>query len=108
MREIKRKRTTEMVTNYLDGSVVYESACQSRRHGFDPWIRNIPWRRKWYPTPVLLPGKSHGQRSLGAVANGVAKETPRSTYACKVYNTKWILKIYYTGREKVNISPFSV
>ena len=32
--------------------------------GFHPWVRKIPWRRKWQPTPVLLPGKSHGQRSL--------------------------------------------
>ena len=31
---------------------------------FDPWVRKIPWRRKWQPTPVFLPGKSHGQRSL--------------------------------------------
>ena len=31
---------------------------------FDPWVRRIPWRRKWQPTPVLLPGKSHGQSSL--------------------------------------------
>ena len=31
---------------------------------FDPCVRKIPWRRKWQPTPVLLPGKSHGQRSL--------------------------------------------
>ena len=31
---------------------------------FDPWVRKIPWRRKWQPTSVLLPGKSHGQRSL--------------------------------------------
>ena len=30
----------------------------------DPWVRKIPWRRKWQPTPALLPGKSHGQRSL--------------------------------------------
>ena len=30
----------------------------------DPWVRKIPWRRKWQPTPVFLPGKSHGQRSL--------------------------------------------
>ena len=30
----------------------------------DPWVREIPWRRKWPPTPVLLPGKSHGWRSL--------------------------------------------
>ena len=40
------------------------SVCQCRRHGFDPWIRKIPWRRKWQPTPVFLPGKSHGQRSM--------------------------------------------
>ena len=32
--------------------------------GFDPWVRNIPWRRNWRPTPVFLPGKSHGLRSL--------------------------------------------
>ena len=36
----------------------------SRRCGFDPWARKIPWRRKWQPTQVFLPGKSHGQRSL--------------------------------------------
>ena len=34
------------------------------RHEFNPWVRKIPWRRKWQCTPVLLPGKSHGQRSL--------------------------------------------
>ena len=32
--------------------------------GFEPWVRKIPWRRKWLPTPVSLCGKSHGQRSL--------------------------------------------
>ena len=37
---------------------------QCRRPGFDPWVGKIPWRRKWQPTPVLLPGESHGQRSL--------------------------------------------
>ena len=41
-----------------------ESACQCKRHGFSPWVRKIPWRRKWQPTPVFLPGKSCGQRSL--------------------------------------------
>ena len=34
------------------------------RSGFDPWIREIPWRREWQPTPVFSTGKSHGQRSL--------------------------------------------
>ena len=41
-----------------------ESACQCRRHRFDPWLGKIPWNRKWQPTPVLLSGKSHRQRSL--------------------------------------------
>ena len=41
-----------------------EPACQCRRPGFDPWVRKIPWRRKWQPTPIFSPGKSHGQRSL--------------------------------------------
>ena len=31
--------------------------------GFDPWVRKIPWRKKQQPTPVFLPGKSHGRRS---------------------------------------------
>ena len=41
------------------------SVCpQCGRPGFDPWVGNIPWRRKWQPTPVLLPGKFHRLRSL--------------------------------------------
>ena len=35
-----------------------------RRLGFDPWVRKIPWSRKLQPTPVFLPGKSHGQKTL--------------------------------------------
>ena len=34
------------------------------RPRFNPWVGKIPWRRKWQPTLVLLPGKSHGQKSL--------------------------------------------
>ena len=41
-----------------------ESACQCRRCRFDPWARKVLWRRNWQPTPVFLPGKSHGQRNL--------------------------------------------
>ena len=35
-----------------------------RRHGFDPWVGKIPWRRKWQRSPIFLTGESHGQRSL--------------------------------------------
>ena len=41
-----------------------ELVCQHRRGRFDPWVGKIPWRRKWQPIPVFLPGKSQGQRSL--------------------------------------------
>ena len=41
-----------------------ESAWRYRRCGFSPWVGKIFWSRKWQPTPVLLPGKVHGQRSL--------------------------------------------
>ena len=41
-----------------------EFACQFRRYGFDPWVGKIPWRRRWQPMPVFLPGNSHEQRSL--------------------------------------------
>ena len=42
-----------------------KSVClQCGRPGFVPWVRKMPWRRKWQSTPVLLPGKSHGWRSL--------------------------------------------
>ena len=44
-----------------------ELICQCKRHkrcGFKPWVWKIPWRRKWQPTLVLLPGESHGQKRL--------------------------------------------
>jgi len=44
-----------------------ELACQCRRHKrreFDLWVWKSPWRRAWQPTPVFLPGESHGQKSL--------------------------------------------
>ena len=42
----------------------YSVCLQCGRPGFHPWVRKIPWRRKWQPTPVFLPEKSHGPRSL--------------------------------------------
>ena len=44
--------------------------------GFDPWVRKIPWRGKWQPTPVFLPEKSQGQKSLvGYIVHGVTGES---------------------------------
>ena len=52
-----------------------ESACQCRRCRFDPWIRKIPWKSKWQPTPVFLPGKSYGQRSLAGYSSWSCKDS---------------------------------
>ena len=46
-----------------------ESACNAG-DSFDVWIRKIPWRRKWQPTPVFLPGEFHGPRSLADYSLG--------------------------------------
>ena len=46
---------------------------QCRRSRLDPWVGKILWTGKWQPTPVLLPGKSHGQRSMVGYIQGVAE-----------------------------------
>ena len=55
------------------GSDSKGSACNTGDTGFDPWVRKIPWRRKWQLTPVFLPGESHGQRSLSSYSHRVAR-----------------------------------
>ena len=45
------------------GSGGKASACSAGRPGFDPWVRKTLGRRKWQPTPVPLPRKSHGRKS---------------------------------------------
>ena len=57
----------------LVAQLIKELVCQCRIPGFDPWVRKIPWRRKWQPTPVFLPKKSHGQRSLVDCSPGGCK-----------------------------------
>ena len=54
-----------------------ESTRQCRGHKgceFNPWVEKIPWNRKWQPTPVFLPGKFHGQRSLAGYSPWDHKE----------------------------------
>ena len=51
------------------------SARDVKRCGFDPLVRKIPWRRKWQPTPVFFPGKSHRQKSLASYCPQGHKES---------------------------------
>ena len=41
---------------------IVKNLLAAQRPGFNPWVGKIPWTRKWQPSPVFLPGKSHGQR----------------------------------------------
>ena len=54
------------------GSDGKESICNAGDPGLMPESGRLPWRREWLPTPVFLPGESHGQRSLVGI-HGVAK-----------------------------------
>ena len=59
-----KKKSQSMLPRSLSGK---ESVCQCRRPkrlGYYSWVRKIPWSRKWQTTPVFLPGKFHGLRSL--------------------------------------------
>ena len=61
---------------YLCGTVVKNLPTNAgdARDRFYPWVRNIPWKKKWQPTPVFLPGKSHGWRSLAGYSPWGLKE----------------------------------
>ena len=74
-----------------------DSACQCRRHKrcrFNPWVRKIPWSRKWQPSPVSLPGKSHGQRSLVGYSPWSHKELDMTEHMHK--ETQWNTKLHTT------------
>ena len=60
-----------------------QSVClQCGRPGFHPWVRKLPWRKKRQPTPVLLPGKSHRQRSLVGCSPRGRKESDTTERLC--------------------------
>ena len=80
-----------------------EPTCQCRRFrrcGVDPWVKESLWRRKWQPSPVILPEISHGQRSLVDLSLWCHKEsdTTEDTYTYSLKN-----RVFYNI--KTNSSP---
>jgi len=59
------KRLRYIHIGFPGGSAV-KNPLPSRRLGFDPWVRKIPWRREWQLTPIFIPGEfqENGQGSL--------------------------------------------
>ena len=71
-------REQSRLPRWLSGK---ESACPYRRCGFDPWIRKMPWRRKWQPIPIFLPGESYGQSSQAGYSPQGFKESDMTEHA---------------------------
>ena len=63
-----------------------------RRHELDPWVGKIPWSSKWQPTPVFLPGKSYGQKSLVGYSPWGHKESDTTEHALKQANRRTLAK----------------
>ena len=70
-------RISSSFKGFPDGSAGKEFACNAgdRRHGFSPWVGKIPWRRKWQPTPVYLPGESLWTEKPGELRPQGCKES---------------------------------
>ena len=61
------------IMGFLGGTEGKASTCNAGDLGLIPQVGKIPWRRTWQSTPVLLPGKFHGQGSLvGYTVHGIA------------------------------------
>ena len=76
-----------------------EPACKCRRHKrhrFHPWVGKIPWRRAWQPTPVFLPGESHGQRGLAGYSPRGRKESDTTEVTQHTRNLNYVCKVPFT------------
>ena len=62
-----------MLSRWCNGKEYICHCSRCNRHRFNPWVRKIPWSRKWQPILTFLPRKFHRQRSLVGYSPGVAK-----------------------------------
>ena len=70
------------LTRYCCGKEFTCQCTRCKKCRFDPWVRKSPCSRKWQPTPVFLPGKFHGQRSLAGCSSRVRKELDMTEHTC--------------------------
>ena len=94
-----------------------ESACNVGRHRFNSWVGKIPWRRKWQPTSVFLPGEFLGDRSLAGPSPWSHKEsdtnvqlTHTHTHTNYKQRSFWInySNQNFIGREKINMANYEI
>ena len=63
MKKVEKTTGASLVTQMV------KNCLQCRRPGFNLWVRKIPWRRVWLPTPVFFPREFHGQRNLAGYSS---------------------------------------
>ena len=86
------------------GSGGKESTHHCKRHRrweFNPWVRKIPWSRKWKPTPVLLPRKFHGQRTLTGYSPKTQKESDTTEHNTSQDGDKSLWLQLQTNKQKI-------
>ena len=100
-----------MVSGFPGGASGEESTCQGRRfrrRGFNPWVRKIPWHRRWQPTSAFLSGKFHGQRRLAGYSQRGCKRvrhnwaterahahTHTHTHTPDAFRLRHLFSVYY-------------
>ena len=88
-----------------------EPTCQCRRCKrlkLDLWVGMIPWRRKWQPTPVFLPGECHGQSILVAMVHGVTKSQIWLQYLAQIPIQRSVELLLLLALCKIARETFSV
>ena len=83
------------------------NAGDTRDGGFNPCVEKIPWRRKWQPTPVFLPGESHEQSSLVGYSPRVAKSWTRPSDFTSIFTLLCFMGIDAFYKLKVCCSSMS-
>ena len=82
--------------------------CLQCRSGFDPWVRRILWRMKWQLTPLFLPGKPHGQRSLEGYSPRGCKESDTTEWLTLSLSKCTINVMHLNHPETIPPTPQSV
>ena len=88
---LKYLLSLNMERAFLVAQMVKNPPAQYRRRKrlrFSPWVGKISWRTDWLPTPVYLPGKFHGQRSLADYSPQGRKESDTTEHACTMWKKK--------------------
>ena len=91
-----RLRSPALAGRFFTTSAVWEAqeTLETKRLGFHPWVGKIPWRKEWQPTPVLLPGKFHGHRSLAGYSPWGRKESDMTKRL-----TRYKYSVYFRYKE---------